>query len=77
MYQGNVKGNSGKKQQNFAYLATPMFLDENLQFENVINEIKDFGKLTKYKRKNDICPNLEPFGEANKAVSFVLACGLR
>ena len=68
MYQENVKGNSGKKQQSFAYLAIPMFLDENLQFEDVINEIKDFGKLTKYKRKNAICTNLEPFGDANKAV---------
>ena len=72
MYQNNVKGNSGKKQQSFAFLAIPMFVEDNLQFENVINEHKDFGNLTKYKRKSGTIKNLEPFGEANKAVAFML-----
>ena len=72
MYQPNVRGNSGKKQQDFAYLAVPMFINENRQFEDAINSIKDFGKLTKIKRKHDICINLEPFGEANKATCLVI-----
>ena len=66
IFQAGTK-NSGKKQQQFAHIATHMRHKENRKHNELLTALKNFGKFAKsYKRKISIFELYEPFSEANR-----------